>query len=275
MEPIRAPQPEASMSRDPKDSVTRLHAHDMANIEPQVSMVALVGGCLVFPLTFAMSWWVLNPREEAVVINCGKLDSHVAEPGCHFHNCVGREIRMLSTAQISYDLTNQRVTDSIGNPVIISAVITYRYTDATKALLNTQNPNSYVVAQGAAALKTVMGKYTYDELKIEADEVTARLKEYLQPRVEVAGATILSVGLNELNYAPEIAQAMLKKQAAAALVEARNLIVKGALGIATTAVASLEEQGLKMDDRQKFDLVKNLLIVTVGDKDATPTLTVG
>lgn len=96
----------------------------------------------------------------------------------------------------------------------------------------------------------------------------------LQPKVLVAGATIYSMTLNELNYAPEIAQAMLKKQAAVAMVEARHLIVKGAVDIAFGALSQLQEKGMKIEEKDQFQLVCNLLIITAGDKEAQPTISI-
>lgn len=116
-------------------------------------------------------------------------------------------------------------------------------------------------------LKQVVGKYTYEELKHESVQISQQLCQMLQPKVDVAGAVIYSLTLNELNYAPEIANAMLKKQAAQAMVDARHLIVKGSVDIAMTAIANLESRGMSMDDKEKFHLVSGLLLVTASDRD--------
>jgi len=208
------------------------------------------------------------------VLNCGVLTDKVSEPGVHFHNPVGREIRQISTAQISVDLVQQKITDSTGNPILVSAVVTFRFTNPSASLLNVREPKTFVITQASATLKQVVGKYTYDELKHESSSITKEFVDSLQPRVNVAGATIYSVTLNELNYAPEIASSMLKKQTAQATLDARQLIVKGSVEIAFGAVEELEKRGLRMNDEEKFNLVSNLLVVSAGDKDAIPTLNV-
>jgi len=219
-----------------------------------------------------MSWWVLEPRTEALVLHFGQLTEKHDTPGCHFSNCIGREIRMISVAQLSNDLPTQKITDVSGNPILVSAVITYRFNNPTYALLNVQNPQTYVMTQAQAALKQVVGRYSYQDLKTESGDVMKELIATLQPRVDTAGALVMSFNLNELNYAPEIAAQMLRKQAAQAMVDARHLIVKGAVDIAREAVANLEAGGMRMSDEEKFKLVSSLLIVSTSDKDTTPTI---
>jgi len=179
---------------------------------------------------------------------------------------------MISVAQLSNDLPTQKITDVAGNPILVSAVITYRFNNPTYALLNVQSPQSYVMTQAQAALKQVVGRYSYQDLKTESGEVMKELIATLQPRVDTAGALIMSFNLNELNYAPEIAAQMLRRQAAQAMVDARHLIVKGAVDIAREAVANLEAGGMHLSDEEKFKLVSSLLIVTTSDKDTTPTI---
>lgn len=127
----------------------------------------------------------------------------------------------------------QKITDITGNPVLVSAVMIYSATNPNKALLNVEDFSNYVKAQASATLKLVVGKYTYDELKAKTEQITLELVSTLQPRIDIAGATVYSVTLKELNYAPEIAAAMLRKQAAQAQLDARHLIVKGAVDICT------------------------------------------
>jgi len=227
---------------------------------------------ICFPLSAIGSCWVLEPRTEALVLNCGVLTERYTTPGIHVSNCWGRQILLISTAQVSQDLETLKITDSAGNPIVVSAVLAYRFTNPQAALLNVQNPQTFVSTQATTTMKQVLSNYSYDELKREAAVISKELVDNLQPRVNVAGATISSFSLNELNYAPEIAHTMLKKQAAQATVEARQVIVRGAIDIAMNAVGELNSKGLVMDDKGKFALVSNLLIVTVGDKDVTPTL---
>jgi len=254
------------------DPMMLRNAHDIDNIKFGVSPVASAMGIICCPFTVPLSMWILEPRHEALVLNCGVLTETHSEPGIHCSNCWGREILMISTAQISKDLATLKITDSTGNPIIVSAVVAYRFTNPQAALLNVQEPMKFVLTQATTALKQVLSNHSYEELKREAATISKELVDFLQPRVNVAGATISSFSLNELNYAPEIAQAMLKKQAAQAMVDARQVIVRGAIDIAMNAIGELDAKGLHMDDKGKFSLVSNLLVVTVGEKDATPTL---
>jgi regulator of protease activity HflC (stomatin/prohibitin superfamily) len=113
---------------------------------------------------------------------------------------------MVSTADISADLPIQKVTDSLGNPVIVSGIVVYRFTNPYGPLLTVQNGQQFVVTQASAIMKQVVSKYSYEELKVQSTAVNKELVDHLQQAVMRAGAEILSMRLNELNYAPEIAQ---------------------------------------------------------------------
>uniref|UniRef100_A0A7S3LK89 Band 7 domain-containing protein n=1 Tax=Aplanochytrium stocchinoi TaxID=215587 RepID=A0A7S3LK89_9STRA len=236
------------------------------------SPIANVLGVACFPFTAIGSCYTIEPRTEAIITNFGVLTEVVSEPGCHWHNCWGREMLKMSTAELIADLGNQKIIDARGNPIIVSAVISYRVTDVKKALLNVNQVGNYVTLKAQAILKQVVGQYSYDDLKLESDSVSAQLKMTLKPELDIAGVLVSSMRLNELNYAPEIAGSMLKKQQAAALIEARHLIVEGAVEIAQTAVSNLEKAGLTMNDQERIGIVSNILTVTCSDNDAQPTI---
>jgi len=260
------------MSAPLLDEMKREINVEVRETELQVSWTSCVLGVLTFPITLPCSLWCLQPKQDALVFNFGVLTEVHTTEGIKYSNCWGREIRIISTADISVDLTTQKITDSIGNPIHVSAVVVYRFTNPYGPLLTVQNGEKFVATQASAILKQVVSQYSYDELKVNSTAITKELVDTLQAAVMRAGAEILSMRLNELNYAPEIAQAMLKKQAAQALIDARHLIVKGAVDIALQAVDELGKKGLVMGDKEKFELVSSLLIVTTGDKDAQPTL---
>merc|ERR1712070_957075 len=118
-----------------------------------------------------------------------------------------------------------------------------------------------------------VARYSYEQLKADHDEVNSRMRCTLQPLMVQAGIDIMSMSLNDLSYAPEVAAAMLKRQQAMALVDARTLIVEGAVRIAQDAVSKLEMEGtVQLNDDQKVKIVTNLLTVTCADTDATPTV---
>merc|ERR1711907_264058 len=131
----------------------------------------------------------------------------------------------------------------------------------------------YINTNAQAVLKQTVAQYSYDQLKTDHDEVNSRMRNTLQPLMELAGIQVSSMSLNDLSYAPEVAAAMLKRQQAKALVDARTLIVEGAVRIAQDAVTKLEQDGtVTLDDDQKVKIVTNLLTVTCADTDATPTV---
>mmetsp|Transcript_4405 Transcript_4405/g.8331 ORF Transcript_4405/g.8331 Transcript_4405/m.8331 type:complete len:176 (-) Transcript_4405:37-564(-) len=169
-------------------------------------------------------------------------------------------------------LDTAKVTDKRGNTVRVSAILTYRFVDVTKALLNVKNPKKYVKTQAQTVLREVVSKFTYEELKTETKAVTKMMVELLQPRCDVAGARIQAVNLNELVYAREIAASMLQQQKARALVDARHLLVQGAVEISNSAVSQLAENGVDMPEVEKARLIANLVLVTAGDTSATPVI---
>merc|ERR1712146_596950 len=124
-----------------------------------------------------------------------------------------------------------------------------------------------------AVLKQTVSQYSHGQLKADHDEVNDRMRQTLQPLLLLAGIEVSSMSLNDLSYAPEVAAAMLKRQQAMSLVDARTLIVEGAVRIAQDAVARLEVDGtVSLNDDQKVKIVTNLLTVTCADTDATPTV---
>mmetsp|Transcript_14211 Transcript_14211/g.23084 ORF Transcript_14211/g.23084 Transcript_14211/m.23084 type:complete len:265 (+) Transcript_14211:253-1047(+) len=234
-------------------------------IEIGFSLPATVCCIVCAPCAFAQGWWSMDPKEEAIILNTGVVTEIVTTEGCHWSNPCCREIRRVSTSQRTYDIPTQKITDLFGNPVIVSAILTYRFVDPKKAALNVTSPESFVHNAASAALKEVIGQYSYDELKEKSDEVSQTTVEVLQPRVATAGAYIQSVTLNGLAYAPEIAQAMLRKQQAQALIDARQLLVEGSVDISIKAVETLERTGNSMTDAEKAKLVSDLIVVSVGE----------
>merc|ERR1712100_947698 len=193
--------------------------------------------------------------------------------GLHCAVPVGQQVRRVSTKQCTMDLPTSKVADAIGNPVMVSAILNYRVVDSKKALLHVENQQQYVNTNAQAVLKQTVAQYSYEQLKADHDEVNSRMRATLQPLMVLAGIEVSSMSLNDLSYAPEVAAAMLKRQQAMALVDARTLIVEGAVRIAQDAVTKLEQDGtVTLDEDQKVKIVTNLLTVTCADTDVTPTV---
>lgn len=240
-------------------------------------------GCLFFPCTMLGSWVLVDPKEELVSIHFGTFSGVVDTPGIHYINCWGRELRKISTAQMYVDVPAEKVLDSMGCPLIASAVVTFKFSSPANTLLNTVNPVSYVAMQAKATLKQTCALFPYDSatldgstdgpsLRGECSLVEAQMVSSLQERVRSAGATVLTMTLSELNYAPEIAGAMLKRQEAIAMLGARQTVVDGAYKIAQKTIARAEADGVAFMEGQKASLVSNLVITAASEVRVQPTL---
>jgi len=246
---------------------------------PEFSWLACVLGLVFFPCTLG-SCYTINEKQEAVILRFGKYEEQVSTPGIHWSNCIGRNIKYVNTASQTIELPPTKIIDKHGNPLDVSAIVTYKFSDAKKTALQVKHPFSYIKDQAQAVLKQVVSRYPYEttdgspSLKTEAQEVGREMVEILQHRVNVAGATIIAFDLNELAYAREIAAGMLKRQQAQALIEARKVIVDGAVNIVADTVSALEKKGMPLNSHDKAHIATNLLTVICSDKDAAVNLNV-
>jgi len=236
--------------------------------------------CLLGTVCFGIglcSCFTVAPKEEVVLLNFGKFNGIVKDPGCHFVCSVGREIRRVSTKVKSIMIPETKTIDVNGNPLIINGILAYQIRNSKRATLDVEYADDFVRTQGLAALKQIVSRYPYESddaqhcLKTAADHISHEMVEVLQARVQVAGVQVLSFTFNEISYAPEIASGMLKRQQAQAILQARKVIVKGAVEIAQSAVHELEAQGIGMDDKAKARIVSNLLTV-ICSESATSTV---
>ncbi|MES1919470.1 hypothetical protein MHBO_001297 [Bonamia ostreae] len=244
----------------------------------------------VCPFMWLSSCYVVNEREELVVLNFGNYLGTIKEPGLYLNNPCGTTILRTRTDNKSVDLGDVKVVDSTGSPLVISGVTTYKIVNSRSAALNVHDPHNYVLTQvinnedyltmfqhhpnkkALAVMKIVVSKSTYDELKINSSSIRSELVRSLQDRVFKAGVRVSNFELTDLSYAKEIAQAMLVRQQAFAMVDARKTIVENACSIADQAVKSLEKKGLVFDEQSKVRLVSNLLVTITGDANPQPTI---
>ncbi|PRP88313.1 hypothetical protein PROFUN_03422 [Planoprotostelium fungivorum] len=260
---------------------------DLHDIEVgSTSPLAVCLGITCCPITVLCSWFTVPVREEAVLLSYGKYTGTVTDPGCHFATCFGREIIKISTRKQSIELPNTKIVDRNGSPLLISGIVVFQFINSKRAALDIQNAFTFIRDQSQAVMKQIVSEYPYEChedvdtdykgacLKTEAAEIGERLVQRLQSKVNIAGAKVISFQFNELSYAPEIAQGMLKKQQAMATVGARRTIVEGAVEIAHGAVMRLEERGIKLDQAEQTRLVTNLLTVICSETDVQPTLSV-
>jgi len=255
--------------------------YDIGNDEGKSSPCSTMWGILCFPFTVLFSCFTVTEREEVITLHYGKYTGLIKDPGCHWVNCWGRELIRVSKAKISIDLPNIKVVDKNGNPLIVSGIVVYHFVNIKKAKIDFQNPGIFVRNQSQATLKRIASRYPFEVedktrdglcLSRDAEEITLIAKEILQKQVTIAGIVIDSIQFNQISYAPEIAQGMLKKQQAMAMISARRTLVTGAVRIAYEAVQKLEEIGVKMVPKDKTKLVSNLLTVTVAEEQVHPML---
>ena len=195
----------------------------------------------------------------------------------------GRRIAISLKAE-TLNNDQQKVNDKLGNPVIIGVVVIWRVVNTAKALFNVENYKEFLSIQCDAALRNIVRDYPYDSPRDEAEmslrgssqEVADRLRGELQAKVEAAGLEVLESRITHLSYAPEIAAAMLQRQQASAIVDARQLIVEGAVGMVEMALAKLNENDIvKLDEERKATMVSNLLVVLCGNRDVQPIVNSG
>ena len=254
-------------------STPRRNGLKIANVRQQdVPLVAKCCSLICCPLAFMGTAYTVDQQTEAAVLHLGVLTHIERTPGLHFTWPCFREVKTISTKHRTVSLPSMKVADQSGAPILVSAILNYYVEDAKQAIFNVENFNSYVLNNAEAVLKQVVGRYSYYQLKSETEQINQAMLDTITPLVRVAGAKVTSMLLNELNYAPEVASGMLKTQQAGALLEARTIIVEGAVKIALDAVKMLEQSGLKMTEEGKSKMVSNLLTVSVSDVDATPTI---
>jgi regulator of protease activity HflC (stomatin/prohibitin superfamily) len=179
-----------------------------------------------------------------------------------------------------------KVNDKRGSPIEIAANVVWRVEDSAQALFDVDDYQAFVNIQVDTALRDIASHYAYDHgdetdepeltLRADAEDVAGRLREELVRRVAVAGVAVDEARLAHLAYAPEIAGAMLKRQQAEAVLSARRLIVKGAVGMVESALADLNERGVvELDEDRKAAMVSNLLVVLCADREAQPVVNTG
>lgn len=236
---------------------------------------------LIFPPILLFGYYIVNPRQEIVVIRWGKYIKTVKNQGIRWSHPVGRHLHRLSTQDTTLDIATTTVVERNGNPILISAVVIYRVEDSRKAALDVADHNLFIADQASAVIKRVSSTFPYESpdesepcLKVESDVVTNAYVLELQEAVNPAGIQVIGVKLNDLTYAPEIAQAMLMRQQALALIDARKTIVEGAVDIVKDAIQQLEDANQALSDAQRQVLISNLLVVICSGDSAQPVIQV-
>ncbi len=200
--------------------------------------------------------------------------------------------KKISLKEMTLSNNRQKINDYLGNPVEISIAVIWRITDTAKAVFDVDNYKEFLSLQCDASLRNVVRLYPYDvaqgvdttgdgapdegSLRGSSDVVAQRIKEEIQTKVDIAGIEIIETKITYLAYAQEIAAAMLQRQQAAALIDAKKLIVDGAVGMVEMALSRLEEnESIQLDEERKAAMVSNLLVVLCANKDSQPVVNTG
>eukprot|EP00039_Didymoeca_costata_P016443 m.296748 g.296748 ORF g.296748 m.296748 type:complete len:296 (-) comp16393_c7_seq1:1561-2448(-) len=270
--------------KEPKASSDQPVMRGEETDKEKVSMCAVVGGILCCPATLCYSWFQVQEKTNVVILHCGTYTGIVTEPGCHWVNCCGRENHVVDVGIISHELKNTKIIEKSGTPIIVGAVVTYRIVNAKRAVLDVQSYKKFIQDKAITVLKQVVSRYPYQPSKAtpgepslltETKDISHEMETEFGKVIAVAGAEVISFQLNEISYAPEIASAMLKRQQASAVIDAREAIVKGAVNIALDSMDALKAGGVTFTPEEQANLVSNLLVVTSSDQGAAPVVNVG
>ncbi len=242
-----------------------------------LGIILLVVACLL--LTGLMA---IAPGEARVVQLLGRYLGTVRTDGLRWVVPFTMR-RKISTRIRNHETDVAKVNDADGNPIEMAAVVVWQVEDTAKAVFEVDDFVEFVAIQTETAVRHIAGNYPYDShdngqlsLRDNADEITGKLSAEISARVASAGVKVIESRITRLSYAPEIAQAMLRRQQAGAVVAARKQIVEGAVGMVEAALLRLDAADVvELDDERKAAMVSNLLVVLCGDRDVQPVVNTG
>ncbi|KPF48559.1 hypothetical protein IP87_13760 [beta proteobacterium AAP121] len=262
---------------------------------PLIGLLAARGGGLLLlallPFTLAggvltlLGLYMLQPNEGANLTLFGEYTGTDRGEGLRWANPLTRKGR-ISLRSRNLNVAPLKVNDQRGNPVEIGAVVVWRVRDTAQAAFDVDDYETYVSVQAEAAIRHLASLYAYDDgedlpagqptLRGGLDTVSMALRDELQARFDAAGVEVQDAKLSHLAYAPEIAQVMLRRQQAEAIVSARHKIVQGAVGMVEAALQGLSERNVvQLDDERKASMVSNLLVVLCSDRETQPVVNTG
>ena len=235
--------------------------------------------CFVAP-----GFFIVNPNSSKVLLLFGAYKGSVKENG--FFWTIPFYIRSeVSLRARNFESDKIKVNDKIGNPVLISVILVWKVMDTFKASFEVDNYENFVKVQTDSAVRKLAGTYPYDHFEDERADITLssnfeqvnnNLEKEISERLEMAGLHVIEARIAYLAYAPEIAQAMLRRQQATATVAARFKIVEGAVGMVENALQMLSKKGIiSLDEERKAAMVSNLLVVLCGDSHVEPVINTG
>ena len=246
---------------------------------PGLAVMAVGGLATAF---LAAGFYFLQPNQAAAILLFGDYKGTDRNSGLRWR------LPWLTRTKIStrvHNVTSERlkVNDLRGNPIEIASNVVWRVTDTAQALYDVDDYNKFLFVQIESAVRAIGARYPYDDIEHQettlrghADVVSEELKAELQDRVAVAGITIDECRLTHLAYASEIAQAMLRRQQAEAVIAARSKLVQGAVGMVEMALQMLsEKEVVELDDERRAAMVSNLMVVLCSERDTQPVVNAG
>jgi regulator of protease activity HflC (stomatin/prohibitin superfamily) len=227
-------------------------------------------------------FFVVQPNQARVLILFGRYIGSVTEAGWWWCNPFAKK-QKVSLRVRNFQGERIKVNDASGNPIEIAAVVVWRIADTAKAVFDVADYEQFVTVQSETSVRHLASEYPYDDYKTDkpslrgnVDEVRNSLQAELQSRLQLAGIEILETRLTHLAYAPEIAEVMLRRQQAEAILAARRTMVQGAVSLVQMALAQLADSDLvELDPERKATMVSNLMIVLSGDHSPTPVINTG
>ena len=261
-------------------------------LKPQEALVLTLFGKYIGTLKGEGFYFVnpfcasINPAAKTSLSQSGDVKRKGVEQG------VEKNSNKISLKMMTLNNAVQKINDCLGNPVEIGIAVIWKVNDTYKAVFNVDNYKEYLSLQCDSALRNVVRIYPYDvsnnvdttgdgiaddgSLRGSSEVVASRIKAEIQEKVKEAGLEIIDARITYLAYAPEIASVMLQRQQAAAIIDARKMIVDGAVGMVEMALERLKENGVvDLDEERKAQMVSNLLVVLCGNKDAQPVVNSG
>ncbi|KOR34134.1 MULTISPECIES: SPFH domain-containing protein [Planktothricoides] len=249
----------------------------------EVAPPALLGVVLLMVATMTLlGLTTLEPNQGRVLIFLGNYSGTVRDPGFWWVNPLASK-ELISLRVRNFNSDRLKVNDAQGNPIEIAAVVVWRVVDSAKALFDVEYYEEFVAIQSETAIRSLAIRYPYDSgndqeasLRGSPDEVAAALKQEVQDRLGVAGVETIETRLSHLAYAPEIAQVMLRRQQAQAIIAARQQIVEGAVSMVEMAMNQLRDrQIIALDDDRKAKMINNLLVVLTSENNIQPVVNAG
>jgi regulator of protease activity HflC (stomatin/prohibitin superfamily) len=252
------------------------------NGEPPPVAVVLFILLMVVDLIGWRGLTIVHPNTARVVQLFGRYQGTIKKAGLRWVNPFTTR-RFVSLRIRNFESGKLKVNDHIGNPIEIAAIVVWRVVETAEAMFEVNDYEHFVHVQSESALRAMSAIFPYDahiegELSLRGSvaEVSQRLAQEIQERLSSAGVELIEARISHLSYAPEIANAMLRRQQATAIIAARQKIVEGAVGMVEMALDMLSEKKVvTLDEERKATMVSNLLVVLCGDRDAQPVVNTG